>query len=100
MACGAPTVARDTVFNREVLGPAGTYVGGDAHSIAAEIAALLTDDERRRKLSAAGVQRVEERYTWERVCAGYEQALGELIRLPGHGLGPATSVGTSSADSE
>jgi len=42
MACGAPVVARDTVFNREVLDGAGLLVTPDPHDIAATVLAAQT----------------------------------------------------------
>jgi len=80
MACGAPTVARDTVFNREVLGSAGLFTGSDAGGIAAAVRELMENRGRREAMSAAGLRRVEERYTWPLVCEGYDKVLRALAR--------------------
>ena len=80
MACGAPTVARDTVFNREVLGSAGVFTTGDPGGIATAIRELMEDQERREAISAAGLRRIEERYTWPLVCDSYERLLRSLAR--------------------
>jgi glycosyltransferase involved in cell wall biosynthesis len=79
MACGAPVVARDTVFNREVLDGAGIFTSSDAESIARAIRGLLEDRDLRAELIEAGVRRVRERYTWPQVCAAYERLLSELV---------------------
>ena len=80
MACGAPTVARDTVFNREVLGSAGVFTTGDPGSIASAIRELMEDQERREAIRAAGLRRIEDRYTWPLVCGDYERLLRALAR--------------------
>ena len=41
MANGAPTVARDTVYNREVLGHQGRFCKPDAQSIEESIRAVM-----------------------------------------------------------
>ncbi len=79
MACGAPVVARDTVYNREVLGDVGSFVEPEPDAIVAAIERSLAapeDRERRSKLSRA---RVAEQYSWELVCSSYEAEL-ELMR--------------------
>jgi glycosyltransferase involved in cell wall biosynthesis len=65
MACGLPIVASDTPVNRELLGDAGVYVPvNDAPALAAALAALLMDDERRARLGSALRQRVEAEFSW------------------------------------
>lgn len=80
MAAGAPTVARDTAYNREVLEDAGRYVDPDPELIARALRELLADDDAQRLLSRRGKERAAEQYTWECVCADYESALRELIK--------------------
>jgi len=79
MACGAPVVARDTVYNREVLGPAGTFVEPDPAKIAAALSALVDDAPRRTKMVAEFTKRSREIYSWEIVCAQYEAELLALV---------------------
>lgn len=81
MALGAPVVARDTVFNREVLGSAGEFVVPRPAMIAEAIDALMLDQPRRRRLSAASRSRAAEHYSWESVCDAYEYALLQLIGM-------------------
>ncbi|WP_278313841.1 glycosyltransferase [Lolliginicoccus levis] len=75
MACGAPIVARDTVYNREVLGDAGRFTEPDARAIAASITSLLVEPVEREKLAAAARARASALFTWEAVCQQYNQVL-------------------------
>jgi len=79
MACGSPVVARDTVYNREVLGDTGEFAEASATGIERSIRSLLGAPERQAQLSRASLQRAQDRYSWEGVCSGYEQALVDLI---------------------
>lgn len=72
MALGARTVARDTVYNREVLRDAGTYCDEDPRSIVEAIGRALDDD---RPLRELGLERSRSHYTWEHVVEGYHRTL-------------------------
>lgn len=72
MALGTPVLARDTDFNREVLGDAGRFVEPDAHLIATAIHACLSDADWRSRASATGRARVADQYMWQFVCERYE----------------------------
>lgn len=78
MTCGSPIVARDTVFNREVLGDAGELVEPEAAAIARAIDAILADPERQETLSASAIHRAAEHYSWSAVCDAYADALGSV----------------------
>jgi len=66
MACGLPVVAFDTPVNREVLGDTGTYASyGDAHDLAAKIAALATDDDLRAGLSRQVRDKAISEHSWD-----------------------------------
>ncbi|WP_236553628.1 glycosyltransferase [Rathayibacter sp. VKM Ac-2803] len=80
MAAGSPTVARDTPYNREVLGEAGVFVQPDADEIVVAVRALLADRAKQDDLSARAVERATSVYSWEGVCASYEAALEDLVR--------------------
>jgi glycosyltransferase involved in cell wall biosynthesis len=80
MACGAPTVARDTVYNREVLDEAGVYVEPESRAIAGALARVLSDAPLQDRLSRAAVARQQRGYTWEQVCAKYAQTLEDVLR--------------------
>lgn len=75
MACGAPIVARDTVFNREVVGQGGAFAAADAATIHTQIAAVLCDDGSRSGLATIARARAEEKYSWGQVLAAYERQL-------------------------
>jgi glycosyltransferase involved in cell wall biosynthesis len=75
MAAGAPVVARDTVYNREVLGKHGILTEPSASAIAKTILATLNDPEALESSSLANQRRAIAEYSWEGVCARYEAAL-------------------------
>lgn len=78
MACGAPIVARDTVYNREVLGDNARFTPPEADIIASEIDDLMSDARAQSELSAAAVKRAKEFYSWQLVCSSYEHELSNL----------------------
>jgi glycosyltransferase involved in cell wall biosynthesis len=82
MACGAPVVARDTPYNREVLGPNGQFVDPAPADIAREVLRLLDDPGLQARAAADGLERALDRYTWAGVCRGYEAILNRLIPTP------------------
>jgi glycosyltransferase involved in cell wall biosynthesis len=66
MACGTPVVAADNSSLPEVVGDAGLMVdAADVHGLASALGRLLTDDELRTRLAAAGLARSRQ-FTWER----------------------------------
>ncbi|KQQ00964.1 glycosyl transferase [Rathayibacter sp. Leaf185] len=79
MSCGAPTVARDTVYNREVLGVTAEYAQPAATAIIEAVSRLMEDPGRQERLSAATYARGREHYSWEAVCEGYEATLRSLV---------------------
>jgi glycosyltransferase involved in cell wall biosynthesis len=79
MACGAPVVARDTVYNREVLQGAGEFAAPTPQAIEAAIRSLLASPVRQAELSSRARERAVDRYSWAGVNAAYESALIELI---------------------
>jgi len=79
MACGAPTIARDTRYNREVLGESALLVAPAPTDIAGAIDVLLTDPARMEVQSEALQNRAREFYSWDLVCRSYEKALLSLI---------------------
>ena len=65
MACGLPVVAFDTPVNREVLGDTGIYTRyGDAHDLAAKIAALVADSELRAGISKQVRDKALREHSW------------------------------------
>ncbi|WP_220093721.1 DUF1972 domain-containing protein [Flexivirga caeni] len=75
MACGAPTVVRDTIFNREVLGDHGRFAAPDANAISSHLIAILHSDPDRTDLSLDVSARSDECYLWKSVLCRYGKVL-------------------------
>lgn len=75
MACGAPILARDTVFNREVLDDSAEFVEPDSGAIVAAATKLMKDPENRLAMGRASAVRGRSHYTWQQVCSEYENVL-------------------------
>jgi glycosyltransferase involved in cell wall biosynthesis len=71
MMLGAPTVARDTVFNREVLGDTGLFVIPEERAIAEQLLSLLNDPDQKKRMADASKRRAKELYTWPLVNQRY-----------------------------
>ena len=71
MACGAPIVARDTIFNREVLGEAALFTPPDPGQIANAVLTILEDPALQARLSDQARERQQAHYTWDDVCVRY-----------------------------
>jgi glycosyltransferase involved in cell wall biosynthesis len=78
MAAGAPILARDTIYTREVLGSTGEFVGADPSAIVKSILRLMKDPVKLDEAAASNVERAQRHYSWTSVCNDYEQALREL----------------------
>jgi glycosyltransferase involved in cell wall biosynthesis len=72
MGYGACIAARDTVFNREVLGDTGLFFD-DERSVAREIDELDADPARAEQLGRLGPPRIEACYSWEYVASEYDR---------------------------
>ena len=79
MHCGAPTVARDTPYNREVLGDAGVYTRSDSESIASSITRLMSSQSSRVTLASAAKARARVAYCWSDVCDAYCRVVRRLL---------------------
>jgi glycosyltransferase involved in cell wall biosynthesis len=79
MACGSPIIARDTPFNREVLGPAFQFVEPKASAIAAAADTVMRDGQLQKVLSRTGKMRAASDYSWDCVNAKYDDALSLLV---------------------
>lgn len=82
MATGTPVVARDTIYNREVLGSAGRFAAPTPDAIADAIDVLMRDAAEQDLLSDAVFQRSRSVYTWESVCSAYDECLRAAAALP------------------
>jgi glycosyltransferase involved in cell wall biosynthesis len=79
MACGAPAVARDTPYNREVLGSSAVYVSPNSDEIAHAVLAAMADPDWQLTSSKHGIERANMVYSWKIVCSEYQQNLESLI---------------------
>lgn len=79
MACGAPVVARDTVYNREVLLDAAVFTDPNPSAIAETVLALAHDRRRADRLGAEARARASSAFTWHSVNLRYERALRTLV---------------------
>lgn len=72
MHLGAPIVARDTVYNREVLATAGVFCEASPTDIALKVVEVL---EAPGDLSARATSRAAEYYSWQSVRESYERTI-------------------------
>ncbi|MFJ3384353.1 MULTISPECIES: glycosyltransferase [unclassified Curtobacterium] len=77
MANGAPTVARDTVYNRETLANTGVFTEPDPGSIVTAVSGLMRSGDAE-QLSHDARERAMSDYSWDGVCQAYEAALSRL----------------------
>ncbi len=79
MAMALPTVAFNTTAQTELLGHLGVYAPiGDIEQLAARIAELIDQPERRKALGQSARLRVIQQYSWERVGNVLETAYRNL----------------------
>ena len=78
MGYGACVLARDTVFNREVLAGGGRYFAPDAAAVAALVDHIDGAAAEVETLRRAGPDRVRQRYTWDGVTGAYERLFFSL----------------------
>ncbi|MEE8600817.1 glycosyltransferase [Euzebya tangerina] len=87
MAAGLPVVASDLPGTRQVLSERGVLVpAGDASALAAAVAALQADPDRRAQLGAAGRREVLSNHTWP------HRARTVLAHVDGLAATPTASV--------
>ena len=86
MASGAPTIARDTVFNREVLQDSGLFVPPIPAEIAATTRFLMSNPPLQNSLGARARVRACGKFSWDTICADYDAALRNAIGKPAPAL--------------
>lgn len=79
LACGSPTIALETPFNREVLGSTSQLFPPEPNRLTQMIQRVLHDQPARQEMRERGQQIVAERYVWEDVCARYAALFYELV---------------------
>lgn len=72
---GAPTIALDTPYNREVVPGPDFLVQGDVKQIANEILAHTRNESLRCEKTLRGQHEVHTRFAWQDVLKSYERAL-------------------------
>ena len=73
MACGAPIIARDTAYNREVLGSIGQLTLPSPKAIAEAVEKMMSDPASQERISKLVLERAATDYTWDAVCTAYEE---------------------------
>jgi glycosyltransferase involved in cell wall biosynthesis len=94
MASGAPTIARDTVFNREVLQDSGLFVPPIPAKIAATTRFLMSSPALQTSLGARARERACGKFSWESICAAYDNALRDAIGTSAPALVATGRVGS------
>jgi len=82
MAAGAPLVAHDNPFNREVLAGDASYFRHEDELVAVLRAAAAWSPEERLRRGALHRARIEQRYTWEQVAEQYAALLAPPAAPP------------------
>jgi glycosyltransferase involved in cell wall biosynthesis len=75
LGLGAPTLALDTPFNREVIRREEQLYPHDPQVLADRIGAILDNPARQNEWASHGRETVAARYCWGAVCDSYERAL-------------------------
>lgn len=80
LGAGAPTLALDTPFNREVLDADDQLFPFDADALSERIAGAMSDPSLRKVWSRSGQETIHSRYSWEDVSDRYLCALELAIQ--------------------
>lgn len=75
LGAGAPTLALDTEFNREVVGADEQLFPKDSVVLAQRLEELLGDSESQQRFAVRGRDTVARKYAWSEVSAAYLKAL-------------------------
>ena len=82
MAAGAPVICSDLPAFRQVAGDAALFVPpGDGRALAAALRTILTDADRRRRMSEAS-RAAARRFDWARLVVGVEAVYEGCARAP------------------
>ncbi len=80
MALGLPIVCFDLPETRAIADGAAAFAEpGDVRALGSLIEGMLRDPDRRRRMGAAGRERMHGRLGWERQAPAYLSAIGELV---------------------
>lgn len=78
LAAGAPTLAYDSEFTRQVIGNVDAYYDDRPESLSDRLLGLGASPEYRETLVENGLTRVREEYSWEAVCDRYLELLASV----------------------
>jgi glycosyltransferase involved in cell wall biosynthesis len=81
MGYGCCVLARDTIFNREVLADTGRFFAPDPPAIAAMLSELDASPGMAQHYREVAPARVAERYSWEGIVDQYEQLFSEVAAV-------------------
>jgi glycosyltransferase involved in cell wall biosynthesis len=84
LGAGAPTLALDTPFNREVIVHEDQFYPHDAASLACRMEEVLASDATQRAWASRGKLTIHSRFQWQCVCDAYECALRDAIEISAH----------------
>ncbi len=80
LGAGAPTIALDTEFNREVLPFEAHLYPADPVELGARIAQVCRSSAEQDDLIETGLDVVRQRYSWDSVCEAYTETLVRLAK--------------------
>jgi glycosyltransferase involved in cell wall biosynthesis len=75
-------LARDTVFNREVLADTGRFVANEVSSVTELIDAMDSAPDEAAAFRDRAPRRILERYTWEQIADAYDQLFRSTVSAP------------------
>jgi glycosyltransferase involved in cell wall biosynthesis len=78
LGAGAPVLALDTVFNREVIGNDAQLVEPCPKMLAQRMQEVLNDDDEKDEMRQWGKEVIGTRYQWQDVCHAYATILDDL----------------------
>jgi glycosyltransferase involved in cell wall biosynthesis len=81
LGAGAPVLALDTVFNREVVRNEEQLFPADADRLAKQIRAVLASETKQQAMREHGQEVVAHHYQWDDICQRYFDV---LARIAGH----------------
>lgn len=79
MGCGSPVVAHDNPFNRETLDGAAIFWTGESELATALRACERAPREELQALGRRGLERVAERFSWDRIAGRYAELVREAV---------------------
>lgn len=89
MAWGAPCLAVDVDFNREVIGPGGRFFGKEPGALARILRETDADPAGLRRLGDAAAARARTAYRWDDVADGYAALFRRVAGVPEPVVAPA-----------